>query len=71
MTHKYSISGMICGGCQQTVKNLLSRVENVTDVQVSLEEGTATVSMERHIPTSELQAALKLVPQYRITEHSA
>lgn len=68
MTHSYTITGMTCTGCQAKVQGLLTRVPAVDDVTIDLKAGTARIAMTRHIPTSELQAALKEYPKYQLTE---
>lgn len=38
-----SVSGMTCGHCRQAVESAIREVSGVTNVQVSLDEGTAKV----------------------------
>lgn len=71
MTHTYQISGMTCGGCMAKVQSLLENVAQVTTVAIDLPSGTAAITMDRHVPTSELQAAFKDYPQYSIREQAA
>ncbi len=40
------IEGMMCEGCANTVKEALSKVPGVTDVEVNLKKGTAAVQGE-------------------------
>jgi copper chaperone CopZ len=68
MTHTYQITGMTCGGCQNKVQTLLSQVKDVQNVAISLTEGTASITMARHIPTIALQDALKDHPKYQLSE---
>lgn len=68
MTHTYSITGMTCAGCQAKVHELLSRVPAVEKITINLEQGEASIDMTRHIPTGELQSALKEYPKYGLTE---
>ena len=42
----FSVTGMTCMGCVNTVANMLRRQPGVEDVQVNLEPGTATVSFD-------------------------
>jgi copper chaperone CopZ len=58
MVHTYQISGMTCTACEATVRNKLSSVSGVKDVMVSLENHTAIITMDKHIPLIELQQAL-------------
>ncbi len=41
--HTLKIDGMTCGHCVMHVKNALQAVEGVTEVNVDLQAGTATV----------------------------
>lgn len=68
MTHQYHISGMTCSGCQAKVQGLLEKVAGVKQVTIDLARGQATIGMERHIDTLELQNALKDYPKYQLTE---
>lgn len=66
MVHKYQVTGMTCGGCEAKVKLALLKVENVTNVEVSKDENSATLTMDKHIPTTQLQEALTAVGKYTI-----
>ena len=68
MIHTYNIVGMSCGGCQGTVQKLLSEVPRVKNVSVNLQKAEATIEMEGHIPTAQLQAVFKDHPRYQINE---
>lgn len=70
MTHTYKVSGMTCTGCQAKVKNLLSKVDAVSDVNIDLAKGEATIKMDKHIETAILQEALKDYPKYQLTENN-
>jgi len=65
MTHTYKVTGMTCGGCEAKVKSSLLMVPGVTDVEVSKEKQTATISMENHIALSIFQKAVDA--KYSIT----
>ena len=58
MTHTYQLTGMTCTSCEAKVKSLLERVENVTNVDVSKEYNSVTISMDRHIGLSNFQKVL-------------
>jgi copper chaperone CopZ len=68
MTHTYKITGMTCTGCQAKVQYLLTQVKGVNAVVIDLSKGEAEVSMEKHVPTSALQQALKEYPKYQLSE---
>jgi copper chaperone CopZ len=70
MTHTYQLNGMTCSSCEGKVKKALELVDNVTHVSVSKEANTATVSMEKHIPLSELQNALDSKYQISAIDHN-
>ncbi|MEM9142633.1 MAG: heavy-metal-associated domain-containing protein [Bacteroidota bacterium] len=66
MIHTYKITGMTCSGCSTSVMEHLSRVDGVEKVEVSLERGTAEVTMESPIATKILKAALS--QKYTLSE---
>ena len=68
MTHEYQVSGMTCQGCAASVKNLLRKVPGVKNVDVSLEHNKATIEMDHHITTDELNKAFDAFPKYAISE---
>lgn len=49
MTVTFKVEGMMCGGCENRVKNALSNVEGVTFVNASHETKTVTVEMDKDI----------------------
>ncbi|MDX1913515.1 MAG: cation transporter [Saprospiraceae bacterium] len=67
MTHEYQISGITCEGCVTKVKSLLEKVPGITEARVGL-DGKVVLRMERHVPTSALQAALRESPRYQLSE---
>lgn len=58
MTHKYQVTGMTCCSCEAKVKSSLLMVENVISVEVSKNENSATITMDKHIALAELQKSL-------------
>lgn len=68
MTHTYKISGMTCDGCIAKVSFLLKKNPDVKNVDIDLDKGEASIEMEKHITTSELQNALKDYPKYQLSE---
>ncbi len=54
----YQVLGMTCGGCEGTVKDRLSKVDHVTNVDVSKADSTATIKMNKHVSLDEMQTAL-------------
>ena len=70
MTHTYNVTGMTCGGCEAKVKTNLLMVPNVTEVAVSKDNQTATISMDKHIALSIFQNALDKKYSISAIEHS-
>ena len=70
MTHTYQLSGMTCTSCEAKVKSALLMVENVTNVEVSKDENTATITMDKHIALDKLQKALPEKYQILATQHN-
>jgi len=65
---KYTVNGMTCDGCANTVTKLLSKVQGVQEARVSLNEKTAEVTHE-NVPLSALKIALRGFP-YEIVERA-
>lgn len=68
MTHTYNISGMTCNGCVAKAKSELLKLGDVSGANVQLTAPQATITMQKHIPVQELQAALNKAGHYAITE---
>lgn len=56
---------MTCDGCRSKVEKTLNAIEGV-EASVSLNPPIATITMEKHIPTTQLQEALTAVGKYII-----
>lgn len=67
MKSTYTIKGMTCSGCANTVKKLLSGVEGVKEAEVSLSENKAVVTQEYNVNVEALRIALRGFP-YEIVE---
>ena len=70
MTHQYQITGMTCSSCEAKVKSSLLTVENVTNVEVSKDTNSATITMDKHIALSDFQKALDNKYQISAVNHS-
>jgi copper chaperone CopZ len=68
MTHTYKITGMTCGSCEAKVKDILLKVEGISDVKIDLQKGEAAITMQKHVNTTVLQDALKPYPKYQLSE---
>lgn len=58
MIHSYSVSGMTCQGCANSVFEKLSKVVGVETVHVDLERAEAKIEMGAQVPLGVLRAAL-------------
>lgn len=58
MKHTYYIQGMTCSGCKNTVMEKLAGVAGVKNVAIDLDEGSAEIEMEGHIPFEKLEKSL-------------
>jgi Cu+-exporting ATPase len=65
MIHTYSITGMTCDGCRSKVEKALNTIDGI-EAKVALNPSIATITMEKHIPTTQLQEALTAVGKYTI-----
>lgn len=70
MVHKYQITGMTCTSCEAKVKSALLMVNNVTAVEVSKADNSATITMDKHIALPDLQKALDSKYQISAIHHS-
>lgn len=57
MKNEYSIEGVKCGGCVAAVKEKLSKLDNVDNIEVNIQE--KTVVIEGEVSKEDLQAALE------------
>lgn len=67
MTHTYQLTGMTCGNCEVKVKSNLLSLPDVTAVEVSNDNNTATITMEKHIALNDLQKAIGTDGKYKIS----
>jgi copper chaperone CopZ len=70
MVHKYQVTGMTCASCEAKVKSSLLMVENVVSIEVSKDENSATITMDKHIPLDKLQKALPEKYQISALQHN-
>ncbi|HKO77328.1 MAG TPA: heavy metal-binding domain-containing protein, partial [Flavobacterium sp.] len=77
MIHTYTVTGMSCDGCRSKVEKTLNTIDGI-EAKVSLTPSIATITMDKHVPTSVLQDALTTVGKYtiemstdKIEEHSS
>lgn len=58
MTHTYHVAGMTCNNCKKSVEEALQKLTNVSKVEVNLDAEEVAISMDSHIETQVLKAAL-------------
>ena len=56
MKNEYSIEGVKCGGCVAAVKEKLSKLDNVDNVEVNIQD--KNIEVEGDVSKEDLQAAL-------------
>ena len=56
MKNEYSIEGVKCGGCIAAVKEKLSKLDNVDNIEINIQE--KTIEVEGTASKEDLQAAL-------------
>ncbi len=61
---------MTCASCEAKVKSSLLMVENVVSIEVSKDENSATITMDKHIPLDKLQKALPEKYQISALQHN-
>jgi copper chaperone CopZ len=44
MTHKIEVENIKCGGCMNSIKTALLKIENVTEVEIDKETDTITIN---------------------------
>lgn len=68
ITKTYSVTGMKCSGCVDSVKAALKQSPNVIDAIVQLNAPQAIVSLRQEIPVGELQNLVSKAGGYNIAE---
>ena len=53
-TTKLQLSGLTCGACERVISNRLRKIEGVTQVQVSAQNGSASIIASRSISKDEM-----------------
>lgn len=57
-TVTYTVSGMTCGHCAQSVREEVSELPGVTDVAVDVPTGVVTVTSEQPLSEDQMRAAV-------------
>ncbi|MFV8325112.1 heavy metal translocating P-type ATPase [Flavobacterium sp. ZS1P14] len=65
MKHTYTITGMSCDGCRSKAEKSLNAIDGI-QATITLDPPMATIIMDKHIPTTQLQKALTAAGNYTI-----
>lgn len=65
MTHNYKITGMTGEDNREKVENALNVIDGVS-AEVTLDPPLATITMQKHVPTEQLQQALSTAGNYTL-----
>jgi copper chaperone len=58
-TLKFDVKGMTCGGCTGSVQRVLSKIDGVSHVDVSLSPGSATLEADpTRVTPDQIEAAI-------------
>ena len=68
MKKQYTLTGMSCGGCVNSVKYALLNIPDIIDAEVHLQPQSAVLTMSKSIDIIELQAELSKKGNYTIKE---
>ena len=70
MTHTYKVTGMTCNSCVSKVQKVLTEIDGVQDVNVTLNPPQAEITMHHHISTDNINAAVKTLGNYKLEEQT-
>lgn len=57
-TTEYKVTGMTCGHCEMSVREEISQIAGVEDIQVSAQSGTLVVTTTETLDDAEVLAAV-------------
>jgi len=57
----FTVEGMTCGSCAARVQRVLAKTEGVADAEVNFATGRAHVTLDRPVPTVDLQAQVNKI----------
>jgi copper chaperone CopZ len=66
--NQYSLTGMGCDGCVNTVKHALLNIHDITEAEVLLQPQCAVLTMSKPVEIMELQAELSKKGNFTIQE---
>lgn len=56
---KINVNGMMCGGCENRVKNAVGAIDGVASVEADHNTGIVTVNMEDTVETAVVEEAIE------------
>ena len=59
MTKKIGIEGMSCGHCVRAVTNALEEIEGISNVEVSLEDKSATFETDESVTDEKIKEVIE------------
>lgn len=68
MTHKYIVTGMACDGYVSTVQEVLSKINWIVNVKVTLKPPAAETEMQQQINVNNMNTELQKFGKYKIEE---
>lgn len=68
MTHIFKVTGLTCNGCVKKVQNVLSEINGVESVIVTLEPPEAEIKMHHHINGNTFNSTLEKYGDYKLGE---
>ncbi|KMK73794.1 heavy metal transporter [Brevibacterium sp. 5221] len=57
--NEYQVTGMTCGHCEMSVREEVSEISGVTDIQVSAQTGKLVVSASGEVDDAKVLAAVE------------
>ncbi|GAA1506759.1 MAG TPA: heavy metal-associated domain-containing protein [Jiangellaceae bacterium] len=57
--NEYQVTGMTCGHCEMSVREEVSEISGVTDIQVSAQTGKLVVSASDEVDDAKVLAAVE------------
>lgn len=58
-SNNYQVTGMTCGHCEMSVREEVSEISGVTDIQVSAQTGKLVVSASGEVDDAKVLAAVE------------
>lgn len=49
------VNGMVCAGCENRIKNALSQIEGVKDVEASFEAGSVKIKADEKVTKEKIE----------------